>query len=245
MTSFWTNLGLYTGFIAVAIFLGGVIPLLKHWHREKLPVILSLAAGIMLGSAFFHLMPEAYEILGKTVGLYVLAGFLFLYFIEKFITVHICEAFDCEIHHLGIAAFIGLAIHTLTNGVALGSGLMVPGLGLAVFLAITAHKCPEAFTLTSVLLHSGIRRRNILLTQLMVLSMIPLGALLAYGIIRPGNETLVGKAIAFSAGTFLHISLSDLLPEVHKHSHVKHWTFLGLVAGLFLMWFLGNHMPEH
>ncbi|MCC7343471.1 MAG: hypothetical protein IT573_00935, partial [Deltaproteobacteria bacterium] len=68
---------------------------------------------------------------------------------------------------------------------------------------------------------------------------------LAYGIIRPGNELLVGKAIAFSAGTFLHISLSDLLPEVHKHSHVKHWTFLGLVAGLILMWFLGNHLAEH
>ena len=245
MTLFWTNLGIYTGIIAVAILIGGVIPLLKHWHRERIPVILSLAAGIMLGSAFFHLMPEAYEILGKSVGLYVLAGFLFLYFIEKFITVHICEAFDCEIHHLGIAAFIGLAIHTLTNGVALGSGLMVPGLGLAVFLAITAHKCPEAFTLTSVLLHSGIGPRKILLVQLMVLSMIPLGALLAYGVIRPGNEALVGKAIAFSAGTFLHISLSDLLPEVHKHSQVKHWTFIALVSGLVLMWFLGNHVVEH
>jgi len=245
VTLFWKNLGIYTGIIAAAIFIGGIIPLFKHWHREKLPVILSFAAGIMLGSAFFHLMPESYEILGKSVGLYVLAGFLFLYFIEKFITVHICEAFDCEIHHLGIAAFIGLAIHTLVNGVALGSSLMVPGLGFSVFLAVTAHKCPEAFTLTSVLQHSGIKKWTILLVQLMVLSMIPLGAILAYGLIGPEHNLLIGKAIAFSAGTFLHISLSDLLPEVHKHSHVKHWTFLGLIAGLGLMWFLANHVMEH
>ncbi|MCE9624361.1 MAG: ZIP family metal transporter [Deltaproteobacteria bacterium] len=189
MTLFWKNLGIYTGIIAAAIFIGGIIPLFKHWHREKLPVILSFAAGIMLGSAFFHLMPESYEILGKSVGLYVLAGFLFLYFIEKFITVHICEAFDCEIHHL--------------------------------------------------------KKWTILLVQLMVLSMIPLGAILAYGLIGPEHNLLIGKAIAFSAGTFLHISLSDLLPEVHKHSHVKHWTFLGLVAGLGLMWFLANHVMEH
>ncbi|MFO1462704.1 MAG: ZIP family metal transporter [bacterium] len=244
MTLFWKNLGLYTAVISVAILIGGLIPLLKHWHRDRLPVILSFAAGIMLGSSFFHLMPEAYEILGKDVGLYVLAGFLFLYFIEKFITVHICEAFDCEIHHLGIAAFIGLAIHTLTNGVALGSGLMVPGLGFAVFLAITAHKCPEAFTLTSVLLHSGTRRGTILLVQGLVLAMIPLGAILAYGLIGPQHTVWIGRAIAFSAGTFLHISLSDLLPEVHKHSHVKHWTFLGLVAGLGLMAFLAQHVTE-
>ena len=245
MNPFYERLGAYTGIIAVAIVIGGLIPLFKHWHRERLPVILSFAAGIMLGSAFFHLMPEAYEMVGSQVGLWVLAGFLFLYFIEKFITVHICEAFDCEIHHLGIAAFIGLAIHTLTNGIALGSGLMVPGLGLAVFLAITAHKCPEAFTLTSVLLHSGIRRQTILLVHLLVLAMIPIGAILAHAVIGPQNPAAIGKAIAFSAGTFLHISLSDLLPEVHKHSHVKHWTFLALLGGLTLMWFLSRHVAEH
>jgi len=244
VTDFWQNLGVYTTIIALALLIGGILPLLKHWHPDRLPIILSLAAGIMLGSAFFHLLPEAFELLGKSVGLYVLAGFLFLYFIEKFITVHICEAFDCEIHHLGIAAFIGLAIHTLTNGVALGSGLMVPGLGFSVFLAVTAHKCPEAFTLSSVLLHSGTRKGTIVLVQLMILSMIPLGAILAYGLIGPQHRNLIGMSLAFSAGTFLHISLSDLLPEVHKHSHVKHWTFLGLVAGLGLMWFLAHHITE-
>ncbi len=244
MTDFWQNLAIYTAIIAVAFSIGGIIPLFKHWHRDRLPIILSLAAGIMLGAAFFHLMPEAFEILGKSVGLYVLAGFLFLYFIEKFITVHICEAFDCEIHHLGIAAFIGLAIHTLTNGVALGSGLMVPGLGLSVFLAVAAHKCPEAFTLSSVLLHSGTRKGTIVLVQLMILAMIPLGAILAYGLIGPQHKDLIGISLAFSAGTFLHISLSDLLPEVHKHSHVKHWTFLALIVGLLLMWFLAHHVTE-
>ncbi len=245
MKAFFEPLAVYTLIMAVAIFAGGLLPLLKSWHARGLPIILSLAAGIMLGSAFFHLMPDAYEVLGAQVGLYVLLGFLFLYSIEKFITVHICEALDCEVHHLGIAATIGIGIHTLTNGVALGSGLMVPGLGFAVFLAIAAHKAPEAFSLTSVLLHSGTKKSRVILVNALVLLMIPLGAMLAYWVIRPENPVWIGRAIAFSAGTFLHISLSDLLPEVHKHSHIKTLNYFAFVAGLILMWALERQLPVH
>lgn len=245
MISFLPSLGLFTGIIAFAIMIGGILPTLKDWHRDRLPTILSLGAGIMLGSAFFHLLPEAVEVLGRNVGIYVLTGFLFLYFIEKFITVHICEIFDCEVHHLGIAAFIGIAIHSLTNGIALGSGIMTPGLGFVVFLAISAHKTPEAFSLTSVLLQSGIKKSKIFLVHTFTLLMIPLGAFLAFLLIKPGNTALMAKSIAFSAGTFIHISLSDLLPEVHKHSHSKVLNFFAFVLGLFIMWVLENRFGIH
>ncbi len=245
MIVFVKSLSFYTGIIAVAIFAGGILPILKHWHRDRLPLILSLGAGIMLGSAFFHLMPDAFEILGKDIGWYILAGFLFLYFVEKFITVHICEIFDCEVHHLGIAAFIGIAIHSLTNGIALGSGLMVPGLGFVVFLAISAHKTPEAFSLTSVLLHSELKKSKIILVHTLTLTMIPLGALLAYFLIGPNHTPMIGKTLAFSAGTFIHISLSDLMPEVHKHSNYKLASFLAFVLGLIIMWQLENRFAIH
>lgn len=244
MKGFFEPLALYSLAIAGAILLGGVLPLFRHWHAQRLPIILSLAAGIMLGSAFFHLIPEAYEMLGAQVGFYILLGFLFLYSFEKFVTVHICEALDCEVHHLGISASIGIAIHTLTNGVALGSGLLLPGLGFVVFLAVSAHKAPEAFSLTSVLLHSGTRRSKIILVHFLNLLMIPLGAILAFFFIRGENSLWIGRAIAFSAGTFLHISLSDLLPEVHKHSHFKTYNYLAFVAGLAVMWLLENHLPK-
>ena len=244
MIEFFQHLGIYTLLIALAIGVGGIIPIFRHWHPDRLPVTLSMAAGIMLGSAFFHLMPEAYETVGSQVGVYVLLGFLLLYFIEKFITVHICEMLDCEVHHLGIAAFIGIAIHTLINGIALGSGLLATGLGFVVFLAVVAHKAPEAFSLTSVLLHSGISRKKVILIHSMTLLMIPLGAMLAYLLIQPGHELLIGKSLAFSAGTFLHISLSDLLPEVHKHSQMKKLTFVAFVVGLGVMGLLEMWMSH-
>lgn len=238
MNAFFKDLGFYTAMIAGAIFIGGILPTLKHWNRDRLPLVLSFAAGLMLGSVFFHLLPEAYHILGKNIGVFVLAGFLFLFFAEKYITLHICEIFDCEVHHLGVAAFIGIAVHTLANGIALGSSLMVPYLGVFVFLAVAAHKAPEAFSLTTVLLHTGAHRSKIILVNVLIILMIPAGALLAYGILEPGESAWTGRALAFSAGTFLHISLSDLLPEAHRHSKSKALTSLMLLLGLAVMWLL-------
>lgn len=235
MNAFYQSLAIYTGLMALAIAIGGILPLVRPWDRKYLPLVLSLAAGIMLGSAFTHLIPDAFEILGKSVGFWVLAGFLFLYVIEKFITVHICEILDCEVHHLGINAFIGIAIHTLVQGVALGGGLMVPGLGAIVFIAIVAHKAPEMFSLTTVLLASGNSRTRIVFLSLIILLLIPVGAILAYGLIQPNHTQAIAKAVAFSAGTFIHISLSDLLPEVHRHNASKVLSTFMLLLGVLIM----------
>lgn len=231
--------------MALAIMGGGILPVIRHWDRKHLPIILSFAAGLMLGSAFFHLIPEAYASTGKTLGLYILAGFLFLFLVERFITVHICETFDCEVHKFGISAFIGIALHTLMDGIALGSGMMVPGLGFVVFLAVVGHKAPEMFSLTTVLISSHTRRYKIVLLNIVILLMIPLGAILAYLFLKPENPAWIGKALGFSAGLFLHISLSDLLPEAHKHSSNRWITSFLLLLGLFFMWLLEKHFVHH
>jgi zinc and cadmium transporter len=241
MSGFFQSLGLYSGFMAVAIFLGGIVPLFRHWHRHRLPLILSFSAGLLLGSAFFHLIPEGFATTGPSLGIWVLAGFLFLYFVEHFITVHICEGIDCEVHKLGVSTFIGISLHSLIDGIALGSGLLVPGLGFVVFMAIVGHKAPEVFSLTSVLLHGETRKAKIVLVNAFVWAMVPVGALLAYSFLR-SDPNWIGKALGFSAGTFLHISLSDLLPEAHKHGVSKALTSLLLLSGLLLMWLLEYHL---
>jgi len=63
--------------------------------------------------------------------------------------------------------------------------------------------------------------------------MCPLGAILfAVGVNQFADcrDLVLGLALAFSAGIFLCISLGDLLPEVHFHSHDR----LKLSAMLFL-----------
>lgn len=217
--------------VLAVMAVGGVLPLLHPRLRQHLDVILSASAGIMLGTACLHLLPEAAEMVGHGVGVALLAGFLFLYFFERFVTVHVCEAMGCEVHHLGVAAFFGLSLHTFVNGVALGAGAL-SGLGGLVTFAVAAHKLPEAFTLTAILLHEHYRRVTIVLMSLLLMGMIPLGVVAVKWLAVTPESPITGYALAFSAGTFLHIAVSDLLPEVHKSSHHRMVIFAAFILGI-------------
>lgn len=240
MGTFLNQLGIYSGVLSVSVVAGGLIPLLFSGTRRYLPVFLSLSAGIMLGATLMHLLPESFELVGKEASSWVLWGFLFLYIFERFVTVHICEALECEVHTMGIAAVVGISAHALTDGIALGSGLLVPGLGLVVLATIFFHKLPEALALTSILLHESAGRGRIALFNLILILMVPLGGLFVYWLVGPADTAVTGRALAFSAGTFLHISISDLLPEIHKYSERKYSLFIGFFLGLFLMYWVGR-----
>ena len=120
----------------------------------------------------------------------------------------------------------GLAIHTIIDGIALAAAVQAEGgarlAGLSVFLAIVLHKPLDALSITSLMAARGwSTNRQVIVNRVFAL-MCPLGALLfAYGVNQAGvpRQLVLGVALAFSAGIFLCISLGDLLPEVHFHSH--------------------------
>lgn len=129
---------------------------------------------------------------------------------------------------LGVA--LGLGLHTLIDGMALGASVVggthgsVAGggwLGLGVFLAILLHKPLDALSITSLMRAGGWGKGARIVANLGFAMLCPLGALVfAFGVSLLENQALVvGCALAFSAGVFLCISLGDLLPEVHFHSH--------------------------
>jgi zinc and cadmium transporter len=167
----------------------------------------------------------------------------------------------CEHHHgpaaapavAGWMAVLGLTLHTFMNGVGLagavhleatrgadaGAGPAVALPGLALFLAIVLHKPADALAISTVLTRKGVGLRPVALVQLGFALMVPLGAVafqLTAGAIAEDLEgQLTGAALAFSAGTFLFIALSDLLPEVQFHRHDRIPLFLALVLGVALM----------
>jgi zinc and cadmium transporter len=133
----------------------------------------------------------------------------------------------------GWMAVLGLTIHTFLNGVGLaGAGQfdIEKGLsaeralpGLALFLAIALHKPADALAISTVLSRRGVERSKLWLVQIGFALMVPLGAaafLWTSGRLAESLQNqLTGAALAFSAGTFLFIALSDLLPEVQFHRH--------------------------
>jgi zinc and cadmium transporter len=261
-------IALYSGAIMAVSLFGGSVPLLGRVTHSRLQMYLSLSAGVMLGAAFFHVMPDAMKLAGDYFGWWIALGVVGLFCIERFIAPHSHETSSklqqehehepgCEHDHehraappvAGWAAVLGLTVHTFMNGVGLAGAvqadysewakgaLMLPG--LALFLAVVLHKPADALAISTVLSRKGVSRRRLSLVQLGFASMIPIGALAFYwtsGKLQKGIENqMIGAALAFSAGTFLFIALSDLLPEVQFHRHDRLRLFLALAFGVVLM----------
>jgi zinc and cadmium transporter len=155
---------------------------------------------------------------------------------------------------LGIG--LGLSIHTLIDGSALAASVEAEShgnteslfLGMGTFLAVLLHKPLDSMSITSLMAAGGWStgwRRGVNLAYAL---MCPLGALSFWmGIRHLGNaqQTVVGCALAFSAGVFLCISLGDLLPEVQFHSHDRLKLSACLLLGVTVAWFIRYLEPAH
>ena len=262
------SLSLYTGAILLGALAGGALPLFSNVRRSDL--LLSFSAGIMLGAAFLHMLPEAVEGAGGAAVPFVLVGFLALYLLERFVLVHVCaepgpnarlstggaplspqdphdhlpdehphvhlEGTGCEVHTLGLAAWVGMSMHTLVDGFALGAASVQPELGALVFLAILAHKIPNSFSLSAILLSEGYGRRRAIVMNAAFALMVPIGAGI-YLLLREAvhMQTFAPLALAASAGTFLHLSLSDILPDLHRRGGSRWRLSAAMVAGVAVM----------
>jgi len=162
------------------------------------------------------------------------------------------------VHHhpfswVGLA--LGLSLHTLIDGLALGAAVASEAhggsfalFGLGTFLAVALHKPLDALSITSLMSAGGWSRQAIWTANVCFALMCPLGALgFVFGLAGLFSEQhlLIGCALAFAAGVFLCISLADLLPEVAFHTHDRLRLTLALFLGIALAWGIGYLEPEH
>jgi len=238
---------LYAFCIFITAFVGGLFPLLIPTRNDNhLKLFVSLGAGLLLGMSFLHMLPEASHLLPDSFGLWFLIGFVLLLILERFIMIHACEEHGCHYHTVGMAAFLGLAIHGVIEGLALGSSLVLPPLAFLVLVAILAHKAPSGFALTSILRLAGKSKRQILLFSLGVALSGPLGLLLAYLFLQSQEyQPAAGCLLALSAGTFVYIGACDLLPELHRASGEKLKRLAVFILGLLISYGSGALLEHH
>jgi len=189
----------------------------KTLHRLLLPLV-ALAAGSLLGGAFFHMIPESVEKTGAStaVYIYVVAGFAFFLLLEQLLHWHHChrEETHCTKPQTYLI-LIGDGIHNFIGGIAVaGTFLIDIRLGISTWLAAAAHEIPQEIGDFGVLVHGGWSRKKALLLNLLSASTFLLGGLLAYFF---SFSNWIYFLIPFAAGNFIYIGASDLIPEVNKH----------------------------
>lgn len=269
-------------FYCVAIsgfsLLGGMLPGVLKMTHTRMQLVMSLVSGLMLGVAFYHLLPHSVvEIGGEHAAdvavWWLMIGLVGMLLLLRLFHFHQHDFSDADgLHHddhdhdhahehghphraahglswVGIA--LGLALHTLIDGVALGAvmhgGMAETGLlGFGVFLAIFLHKPLDAMSIVTIMEAGGWGRGSRAAANAAFALMCPLGALLFYfgvDIVSANEAHVVGAALAFSAGAFICIALSDLLPEVQFHSHDRGKLTLAFLVGIALAYAIGAVEP--
>ncbi|MEH6587636.1 MAG: ZIP family metal transporter [Halioglobus sp.] len=261
--------------VAIACFslIGGLLPNWVRMTHTRTQLVMSLVSGLMLGVAFYHLLPHSIAVSGQANAVdnsvwWLMIGLITMLLLLRMFHFHQHDFSHEEGEHhdhahepqpaahslswVGIA--LGLALHTLIDGVALGAvmlgesaeGSAAALAGFGVFLAILLHKPLDAMSITTIMEAGGWDRGARATTNLLFAFMCPLGALLFFfgvDLIAPARDAIIAASLAFSAGAFICIALSDLLPEVHFHSHDRGKLTLAFLLGIVIAYGIGAFEP--
>lgn len=213
---------LYALITSAATLAGGALPIYTRLRLVEQRYMVAFAGGAMVAIALFDLIPE----MKAHNAVALMLGFFAIYLLEKLVMIHACGEAECETHAMGWPALIGIAAESLIDGLAIAVGFRVaPALGLLIALAVFAHEVPRGLTTTVIMQEAGYSRRKVWAALLVDAGFAPLGVLLS-GLIPPSAfEPLIG----FTAGVFLYVGASDLLPEAHRRFNLR--VVLATLAG--------------
>jgi zinc and cadmium transporter len=190
--------------------IAGALALRGTTARIQSRYVIAFGAGVLLAATFFDVLPE---VAVKADTPWLAAGFVAFYLLEKITMLHACGEDECETHHIGPSAVIGMALDNVVDGVSVSVGYLIdPFLGLVITLAVVLHEIPQGITSAVIMREANWSRARIVAVLGIAGALYPIGALLA-GLIP---ESFLHPALAFIAGDFIYIGASDLLPEAHR-----------------------------
>ncbi len=226
--------------VSCIAFIGGFILFLSREQVAKKTIyFVSFAAGTMLTAAFLDLLPEAIEGgEGQPIFLAALLGVVGYFFLERFLLwYHHHDEMHGE-KPTTTLILLGDAFHNFIDGIGIAAAFLTnPILGLTTTLAIATHEIPQEIGDMAVLVHNGMSRKKALWLNFCSGLTALIGALIGYYFLQ-SVQTLVPLFLAFTAGMFIYISCSDLIPEIHGHGQGRRgWTQALLFAlGIVVLW---------
>lgn len=214
----------------------------KKVLKEELLAMVGLATGALLGDAFLHLIPEAVEMVNPNeVGMWAIGGIMIFFILEKFLKWRHCHDVDC--HEESQLAWMSLAadsIHNLIDGLIIGSSFMVSiPLGIGTSLAVLMHEIPQEIGDLAILVHSGLTLKKATMMNFSSAFFSLLGVILVW--IVGSKVNIYGQLMGLTAGGFVYLAASDLIPELHRHQSKNRdsfWQLITVTLGIAIMYFL-------
>lgn len=217
--------------IAAYLFavVGGLISASLRLEHKQLCALISFAAGTLLGVTIFAILPESFGACPWwAVSLALITGYALFFFISKCVH-HVCPAcaashFDADatrhFSEIATALIVALAIHSTTDGLALGIQSEIPATGAtswSLFFALCIHKVPEGLALGSLLIGAGFSRLSALGWVAAVEATTLLGGVIGFLFLREIPTFWLGLIMAYVGGGFVYLAVHAVLGEMLKH----------------------------
>ncbi len=213
------------------------------WVKPKvfdkvLLILVAFAAGSLIGGAFLHLLPEAVERCScETVFVYALIGFSVFFLMERYFYWRHCHHGVCDVHTFTYLNLVGDGLHNFIDGLVIAASFMADfKLGIVTTIAVILHEVPQELGDFGILVYGGFSKPKALFYNFLCALTAMIGAAIGYvlsGITQNASLFLV----PFTAGGFIYIGASDLLPELHKQKDIKraNMAFITFILGLVFM----------
>lgn len=201
-----------------------------------LPWLQAGAAGLLLGDALLHMLPEAmaHGLSPGQMGVRLSLGILCLLCIECGVRAMNISSSTAVFARMDI---VGDVLHHAIDGMVIGASFVIDHtLGFIAALAILAHELPREMGNAGILVAGGYRPRRAFLLSIATTAAIPLGAL---GIVLIGHSPFfLGTTLALAAGTTVYLACGDVLPNLWPNAGQGHrfTPALGVAAGMAFMW---------
>ena len=252
-----TLLGLFFGTIGTTI--GGLIGVFSKRNSNKfLSFVLAFASGLMLAVICFDLIPDSIEISSVYVTILgIILGIIIMilcdnivqnifnkknnikksYTTKKYLRKN-KKTIDVGLLKTGIIVSIGLALHNIPEGLAIGSGFdSSTSLGLSLAIAICLHDIPEGISMAVPMKNGGMNPIKVMLYVILSGIATGFGALIG-ALVGNISKQVIAVCLSFAAGAMLYIVTGELIPEanqLYKGRITALGNMLGFIIGLFAM----------
>lgn len=212
----------YVLLAAAANVAGGfIIFVRKDWSDRGMHALMALSAGLLLAIAVLDLIPEVVPA-SPLSPVFILVGILIIFFTQQFVMPHshVGKNNDHIAHFQGTVASstVGMLIHTFFDGFSIVASFELDfRLGITVFVALLLHKIPDGITISSIVFSLTQNKKKALGSAILMGVSTLGGAVLGWlltGVYFP-NEMMLVVALSISAGIFLYVAGTDLLPSIN------------------------------
>ena len=219
---------------AAGTVIGGILAMIIG-RRVKAPrPFMAFAGGMMIAVVFFDMFLESAALGGISAmcGGGAAGGIFFAMFSPLF-----SHNDHPSLYTTGILVLIGIALHNLPEGLAVGSSLAFSQqLAFSLALLMLVHNIPEGVAVCLPLRLSGMSIVKVLLLSLVTGLPTAVGAVIgtAVGTI---SDNMIAVCIAFAGGAMLYISLKELIPAGGEKKRTL-YALLGLSVGFIMTTFI-------